>query len=754
MDFETWCNCKNSSIPQFKYWCLVLELELLALQFVRSLREADFQLYIQCLGQLVPWMFALDHTNYSRWLPIHIKDMVQLEERVPSIYEEFNAGNFVVRKSNHVFSAIAVDQCHEQLNATIKGDGGVIGITQNASALIEWITAGPEVARLTEEFKSSFTSTREQVCTERHHDQSATTQSKFSQHVRAMVETIEEMGNPFEEDSTDLIVLDTREIMTDEAVSNLQSIKSAGKSQYEKFVIDRLERRVVPVSDIISKNNMAVFQKKNPHPNKTSKAFHQIRSLKNSCELFGRMYISCQSRESDMDDFFRHETQPVPPSLSDMGDMRHCTKSDLINCLEKLLGGNSIQTMPTVDAKILDGSVLVNMLLPKSSATFEQYKENVFLPYILKCLQQVSRVDVVWDCYFEDSLKGHTRQQRGSGSRVLVKDSTPIPQNWHNFLRVNQNKTDLYQYLSESIANLKVSDGMQIYSTCGNEVLSSHECIIEDNLAPCNHEEADSRLLLHAAHCVQNGHRRLLIRTVDTDVVVIAISTFHLISPDELWIAFGLGNHYRLIPIHELTKALGEDKSKALPFFHSFTGCDTSSSFSSVGKKKAWDTWNAYPDVTNTFLVLSQPAPSISEDNMRILERFVILLYDKSSDLSEVYQARKALFAKGRQLDRIPPTKAALLEHSKRAAYQAGHIWGSSLTPMQTLPSPRDWGWIAGEEKLWIPFWTALPEAAKSCKELVKCHCKKACRAPCKCVKSFLTCTELCYCRGTCYLAE
>ena len=49
------------------------------------------------------------------------------------------AGNFVVRKSNHVFSTFAIDQCHEQLNVTIKGDGDVIGITQNASALIEWI---------------------------------------------------------------------------------------------------------------------------------------------------------------------------------------------------------------------------------------------------------------------------------------------------------------------------------------------------------------------------------------------------------------------------------------------------------------------------------------------------------------------------------------------------------------------------------------------------------------------------------------
>ena len=113
-----------------------------------------------------------------------------------------------------------------------------------------------------------------------------------------------------------------------------------------------------------------------------------------------------------------------------------------------------------------------------------------------------------------------------------------------------------------------------MYSTHNTEVLSSHECVIEDDLAPCDHEEGDTRLFLHAAHCVRNGHRQLLIRSVDTDVVVIAISTFHMISPDELWIAFGMRKHYRLIPIHELTETLGEEKCKALPFFHSFTGCD------------------------------------------------------------------------------------------------------------------------------------------------------------------------------------
>lgn len=745
MDFKTWCDHNVETIPQFKYWSLVLELELLVLQFVRSLREADFLLYVQCLGQLVPWMFAMDHTNYARWLPIHIKDMVQLQERVPSVHQEFLQGNFVVQKSNHVFSNIAIDQAHEQMNAMIKGDGGVVGITQNPTALLKWITAGPEIARLTEEYESSFG--KQSSGPLPHHDQGAATQQKFSQHVKSMVETIEDIGNPFKEDSKDLVVLDTKEVMSAQALENLNSVKSRGEYQYEKFVDERIERRTTPVSDIISKNNLSVFHKVTP--NRPSRTSHQIKTLKSSCELYGRMYISCQSRDGDMDEFFSHENQAEPPSLSDMGEMRHCTKSDLVGCLEKMIDTNSVQATPTVDAKILDGSVLVNMLLPKSCTTFEDYRERVFFPYLIKCLSQAKRVDVVWDRYVESSLKSQRRQQRGAGTRVIVRGSTPIPQNWQSFLRVDQNKTELYKYLSDSIAKLSVH-GKEIYSTQETGVVSSEGGNVGHEL-DCDHEEADSRILLHAAHCVRNGHRKILIRTVDTDVVVLAVATFHTLSPDEMWVAFGLRNHYRMIPIHEMARALGEERSKALLFFHCFTGCDTSASFCSIGKKKAWDTWTAYPEVTETFLALSQPAPSVSEENMRHLERFVILLYDRSSDSTEVNQARKSLFAKGRQIDHIPPTKAALLEHAKRSTYQAGYVWGRSLEPMQNLPSPNDWGWTRDANNQWTPFWTALPEAAKSCKELVKCNCKKACRVPCKCVKSSLQCTELCKCGGTCY---
>lgn len=80
----------------------------------------------------------------------------------------------------------------------------------------------------------------------------------------------------------------------------------------------------------------------------------------------------------------------------------------------------------------------------------------------------------------------------------------------------------------------------------------------------------------------------MLIRTVDKDVVVIAITEYSnlcLIRPGvSEWIAFGTGKHFQYISIDIICEALGPRKAKALPLFHAITGCDTTSSFQGKGK--------------------------------------------------------------------------------------------------------------------------------------------------------------------------
>ena len=57
-------------------------------------------------------------------------------------------------------------------------------------------------------------------------------------------------------------------------------------------------------------------------------------------------------------------------------------------------------------------------------------------------------------------------------------------------------------------------------------------------LSPCTQEEADTRLMLHAADCVNEGHTRLLTKTVDADEVAIAISMCQQMS--QFWIVLEL----------------------------------------------------------------------------------------------------------------------------------------------------------------------------------------------------------------------
>lgn len=66
-------------------------------------------------------------------------------------------------------------------------------------------------------------------------------------------------------------------------------------------------------------------------------------------------------------------------------------------------------------------------------------------------------------------------------------------------------------------------------------------------VAPCTQEEADTRLYLHVAAACFAGHRRLIIRTSDSDVVVLGVSAFVSIGQaiDELWIAFGSKQRFR-----------------------------------------------------------------------------------------------------------------------------------------------------------------------------------------------------------------
>ncbi|KAK3700594.1 hypothetical protein QZH41_001584 [Actinostola sp. cb2023] len=154
-----------------------------------------------------------------------------------------------VQKTANSFSAIPLDQAHDQNNELIKGDGGAIGLTENPSALLRWMVAGPELAR------------------------------------------------------------------------------------------ERLIDRSKPLQDSIPRNNLSLWTPSS----KTEMSKDKMTSSRTDCQLFSRLYIGCHRQEGNLDEFFSHENQGAPPSLSDGGRIRQDSKSDFeieIPCMEKMIDRN------------------------------------------------------------------------------------------------------------------------------------------------------------------------------------------------------------------------------------------------------------------------------------------------------------------------------------------------------------------------------------------------------------------------------
>ena len=170
----------------------------------------------------------------------------------------------------------------------------------------------------------------------------------------------------------------------------------------------------------------------------------------------------------------------------------------------------TIELVPKVDVKIIDGSALVHILHPKKSQcsvkTFKDYANHVFLPYIQRTLHDVVRLDVVWDVYINDSLKAQTREKRGHGSRIKLESDTIIPSNWNMFLCCDKNKDNLYKLLASAIQELQPPSPKIVIATKGQNAVSTPISDMSD--LTCSHEEADTRLFfmsfMHTSKDIQN----------------------------------------------------------------------------------------------------------------------------------------------------------------------------------------------------------------------------------------------------------
>ena len=110
----------------------------------------------------------------------------------------------------------------------------------------------------------------------------------------------------------------------------------------------------------------------------------------------------------------------------------------------------------------------------------------------------------------------------------------------------------------KNLKSIRLPQGKQLFTTILGDCASSLPDADVGAVAPCTQEEYVTRIFLHVAATTVAGHRRVIVRTSDRDVGVLVVSTYVALGQqfDELWIAFGMRECYRYIPVHDIVREL------------------------------------------------------------------------------------------------------------------------------------------------------------------------------------------------------
>ena len=262
------------------------------------------------------------------------------------------------------------------------------------------------------------------------------------------------------------------------------------------------------------------------------------------------------------------------------GSLRKTNKAALARELEK--SASPAEVIPEPSATVIDGMSIVQKM-KGNDKTFSQLAESV-LCHILHEGANSQRINVVFDVYREMSIKDAERLNRGAEMSIQFRNISPGHniQQWRKLLSSPSSKASLIKFLvnewKESRLREKLQD-KELYATCEQECFRMTKDKWEEaTTLTSTHEEADTRLFLHALHAAESGYKAVVICAEDTDVLVISLAVSSNI-PCPMYQKCGTKNRTRYLDITKIQETLGGSVCDALVGMHAFTGCDSIISF-------------------------------------------------------------------------------------------------------------------------------------------------------------------------------
>ena len=571
--------------------------------------------------------------------------------------------------------------------------------------------------------------------------------------VTNIVNTIEAMVDPFTCERSDLINISSGTVAPIEVMNDLLQGHSVGKTAAEKFTEERISANgSVDFFTPIKLNKLKTFA---AIGKKTTRAVGSKNvTLQLNDKLFTRLLIIGKTRDIDLRRLLSYALTTVPASLGTSdGQLVKTAKAKLMHEVEQLDPLVDRTEIPHNSALMIDGMALIQIIttVPSSFAELAKliFDNMIMLGKSLHC----SRIDFVVDRYPLISIKNCERAWRAETGVQIVQIPRPdqkTPKQFKKFLSNGQNKEQLIEFLFSSWKCVvpECFYGIEIF-LCHQEFCHSlrvvdNEVVVEEiHELECDHEEADTRMILHAKHASTN-YSNILIRSPDTDVMLLSIPLAHEVV-GSVYFVTGTGSCSRISNVSSLANKLGTTLSNALLGLHVFTGCDSVSAFRGKGKVKAFKFMLEMPNFCETFETLGN-SWNMCDEMVDSFEKFVCILYGQKN-CSTVNDARYNIFRLKCSNDAgLPPNRDCLKQHILRANYQCA-IYRRACQRAISAPSTDGHGWRMENGTLVVNWMTEAP-APDNVLQDVHCRCKKSkCNnKSCSCKSAQLPCTDLCGC--------
>ena len=718
--------CDGASGATAKYWMGYVDMVMTWLEFSRSIREGDLDLYIFSVKNISKYFFALNQPNYSRWMTEYHSKLVHLKKTHPDVEKQFRSGAFGVRRSNKNFSRVPIDLTLEQtINADAASEKtGIVRTTNSISARQRWAKShSVSMTVLSSLLEDLGLTSKEDVSRELKPCRIRSNANDLNKILTLLRETI----NPFskELDKNDLFNIGSGKAASKETKEFLLSLQTIGEKAQAKFVAECTADKARFEDQPIKQEKMSTFA--NEGVKRKIKSDGKFKEVKMERDLFGKILCLALEHELDMEELFKYPLTAVPLSLCHFdGTLRKTPKSKLSKELRDPVPDSHPNS---VDVYLIDGNFYLHLL-----CDVPHHFGGVARSLLAKiCALRTSEVHLVFDQIQNPSIKDYERDSRaGELDRTLnyqiVGDSQRRPADFRNALRNDAFKDSFIGFLvtswnDNSLASMIGNKTIFIThrSSCFRFTAVEGKVVREEEQTLYStHEEADTRLFFHLASLpeVQSTERNVVIRSNDTDVLVIALGQASVIK-DNVWLEIGYAsdNSLEYVNINQLIDHFGMTLCRSLPAFHAITGCDPIPALSGRGKVKPFKWLMKSVEYQQAFIDLGMYGES--EGVISAIEEFVCKLYGskrKTESVDELrlkkfYDAYKPkstkkkaiLSAKEVSALSLPPCSVVLLQQIRRAQLVSHHWLNAHLRDLPAM-DPEIYGFDLVDGK-YYPKW-------------------------------------------------